>query len=324
MGTATQIGATPPRDTMYVEGRFLYSAAGEKVIARGVNEMFVWSDDIRGEIIYPEIEKSGANIVRIVWTTEGDFDDLDKNIRNCLEHKMIPMLELHDATGKIEKVPELVDFWIRPEMLDTIERYKKWLIVNIANEAGNSETTRSQFVDTYTSAISRIRGAGVKTPLVIDASNWGQDEEMILDTWEELLNLDPLKSTMFSVHTYWIDNQEDRLSSLISAVVDQQIPFLFGEGPQQVGWNCESEFPWQKLLALCQQHEVGWIAWSWGFMNNGDCSPGKFDMTTDGIFGHWENDWGEGIIVKDPNSISNTSIRPTSLLTSDPIGQTAQ
>lgn len=300
-------------DTMYVEGRHLYTAAGEKVVLRGVNEMFIWSDDVRGEIIYPEIAKSGANVVRIVWTREGDIKDLQANIENCLAHGMIPMVELHDATGDLSKVPELVDFWISQDMLDTIEKYQKWFVLNIANEAGDGDVTPDQVLDTYRPAIARIRAAGVSTPLVIDASDWGKDEEVILRTWRQLRAADPLQSVLFSVHTYWVKNQQERLDALLDAVVEDEIPFLFGEGPQQVGYDCESEFPWRDLIAQCQEKEVGWIAWSWGFMDNGDCHPGKFDMTKDGTFGNWENEWGRGLVVSDPNSIANTSVRPESL-----------
>lgn len=301
-------------DTMQVVGRHLHTAAGEKVVMRGVNEMFVWSDDPQGAAIYPEIAQSNANVVRIVWTTEGSFADLDANIANCLAHRMIPMVELHDATGDLSKVGAVVDFWLHPEMLNLIEKYKKWFILNIANEAGSSDVKPPEFVATYTEAIDRIRSAGITVPLVIDSSDWGKDEKMILATWRDLQDADPLKNLMFSVHTYWVKNQQARLDSLIRSVVDQQIPFLFGEGPQQVGFDCESTFPWQDLLAQCQQNQIGWIAWSWGYIDNGDCHPGKFDMTKNGAYGDWENDWGRGLVAEDPNSILNTSIRPPSLL----------
>lgn len=301
-------------DTMQVKGRHLYTAAGERVVLRGVNEMFVWSEDPRGEIIYPEIAKSGANVVRIVWTTKGDFQDLNANIENCLSHGMIPMVELHDATGDLSKVPSLVDFWISPEMLAIIERHKKWFVLNIANEAGDGKTTDEAFVATYRDAIGRIRGAGITVPLVIDASDWGKNEKMMLRVWRTLQEADPLRRSMFSVHTYWVEDQHQRLHALLDAVVAEEIPFHFGEGPQQVGYDCESEFPWRKLLALCQEKEVGWIAWSWGFAKNGDCHPGKFDMTRHGIYGEWENEWGRGLVSDDPNSIRNTSIRPPSIM----------
>ncbi|MFW5775407.1 MAG: coagulation factor 5/8 type domain protein, partial [Chitinivibrionales bacterium] len=78
-----------------VAGRYLYDRCGEKVILRGVNKMTVWTD-INGES-FPEIAKTGANCVRIVWTTDGAVDKFDDAITTCRENNMIPMVELHDA-----------------------------------------------------------------------------------------------------------------------------------------------------------------------------------------------------------------------------------
>src|SRR5690606_35153134 len=63
--------------TMYVKGRFLYTVAGEKVIMRGVNEMMTWSNNLQGNIILPEIAKTGANTIRLVWTIDKNPADLD-------------------------------------------------------------------------------------------------------------------------------------------------------------------------------------------------------------------------------------------------------
>lgn len=301
------------RETMFVEGRFLYTAAGEKVVYRGVNEMIVWSDDPTGEIIYPEIEKSRANVVRIVWDMKEDLELLDVSIENCIANSMMPMVELHDATGNLDLVPKLVDYWVSDRMLEIIAKYEKWFVLNIANEAGANGTEAGAFLDVYQDAIAKIRAAGVRVPLVIDASDWGKDEQMILGTWRELKAADPIGNVMFSVHTYWVKDQQERLDALIKAVVENEIPFLFGEAPQQVGYDCESVFPWRSLLAQCEASEIGWIAWSWGYQDNGDCHPGKFDMTRDGRFGNWENEWGEGLVVSDPNSLFNTSKRPASI-----------
>ncbi len=85
--------------TMYIKDRFLFTAAHEKVILRGVNEIIVWSQDPTGKEILSEIAKTGANSTRLVWTTQNDPKKLDILIQNCLNNVMIPMFELHDATG---------------------------------------------------------------------------------------------------------------------------------------------------------------------------------------------------------------------------------
>jgi mannan endo-1,4-beta-mannosidase len=308
--------AVEKKETMIVNGRYLYTAAGEKVILRGINEMFIWSSDHTGKNALKEISKTGANSVRLVWTTEGKPEEFDMLIENCLKNKMIPIVELHDATGGWKKLPKVMDYWIKPEVIQILNKHKKWVLLNIANEVGDDKTPDTLFLSAYKNAISLLRRAGYKVPLIIDASGWGQDENMILRTWRMLRAHDPLKNVMFSVHTYWVgENSEQRLDKLIIQVVKDTIPFLFGEGPQPYGWDCKTSFPYLHCMDQCQKFQIGWLTWSWGAMKNGDCSTeGAFDMTKDGIYGNWNSDWGRLIASDDKNSIKNTSIRPGSLI----------
>ena len=75
-----------------------------------------------------------------------------------------------------------------------------------------------------------------------------------------------------------------------------------------------------------QEEELGWLAWSWGVFLNGDCGGSGsgvslFNITTDGLYGNWNdfnndginNDYGYNLVVGDPNSLQNTSIRPEGL-----------
>ena len=84
---------------MKVIGRHLYDKCGEKVILRGVSNPNIWFEH-DGFVRYREIEKTGANVVRIVWQTWGSPSALDEAIQNCINLHMIPMIELHDATGE--------------------------------------------------------------------------------------------------------------------------------------------------------------------------------------------------------------------------------
>ena len=123
---------------------------------------------------------------------------------------------------------------------------------------------------------------------------------------------------MFSFHTYWVDSlAESRLDEIVSQVVRDTIPLMIGEGPQPNGWDCKTAFPYQYCMKLCQENEIGWLTWSWGAQPNGDCGDSErsnFDITPDGKYGSWNNEWGELVSVKDPNSIQNTSVKPASLI----------
>jgi len=302
--------------TMRVKGRYLYSAAGEKVVLRGINEMFIWSKDKTGKTILPEIAKTGANACRLAWTTVGKPEELDQLITNCLKNKMIPIVELHDATGNWTKLQRCLDYWKQPDVKAVMDRHKQWVLLNIANEVGG-KTPADTFRLAYTDAVKQLRQVGYDVPLLIDATNWGQDEISILKTWRDILVADPKTNCLFSVHTYWSQNAQARLDTLIQRAVADGIPLLFGEAPQpKVGPSCSTDFPYASLLSQCQTHEIGWLVWSWGAVDNGDCGKpdSAFDITTDGQYGHWQHPWNKDVVIDHPQSLQKTSVRPPSLI----------
>ena len=176
----------PARETMYVSGRHLYSPTGEKVILRGVNEMFCYMPRAQRGTVMSEIAKTNANCARIVWVAYPEenpglnglditVDALDEVITQCIENKMIPMVEVVDATGNdLNEISKMVDFWTRDDVVQILNKHDQWLILNIANEAGRSFEGDAKFRNVYENAITRIRNKGVKVPLVIDATDFGQ------------------------------------------------------------------------------------------------------------------------------------------------------
>ena len=305
--------------TIFVKGTQIYTACGEPLVLRGVNEMFIWSGDQTGKSILPEIAKTGANAVRLVWTTEGSAEALDSLINNCLNAQMIPIPELHDATGNFTKLPQCLQYWARPQIVKIIKKYERWIIVNIANEVGGGMESDSKYLDEYKKAITALRNAGLSVPLMIDAGGWGNNEKYVVNNGKALMAHDSLHNLLFSVHTYWGgDNQEKRLDSLISAMSRLNLPLIFAEGPQKAKTpqNCNADFPYEYMINRCQQERIGWLSWSWGAVNNGDCgSPNSvFDMTTDGKFGHWATRFAEDICVSSPFSIRKTSEKPYSMV----------
>ena len=315
--TAVQTLAQPGV-TMYVNGRNLYSAVGEKVVLRGVNEMFIYSNDKQGTTILPQIEKSGANVVRLVWLSWGSAADLDSLIKNCIKNKMIPLVDLHDATGNWGNLQTCLNYWKRPDIVTVMNRHKKWVLLNIANEAGDASVSDSQFRAAYIDAVAQLRGVGYTMPLIIDTSDWGKNESTIVATWNDIFQSDPQKNCLFSLHPYWVDavaTQQTRFTNFFNAVVANNIPVILGEGPESYGYNCSSPIPYVWVLQQLQNLQIGWLAWSWGYVQNGDCTNvHAYDITNGGINGNWQNDWGRLIASDDPNSIKNTSVRPPSIL----------
>lgn len=297
-----------------IDGRALVDRCGEPITLRGVNELIVWSPGRDGVPEFGEIAKTGANAVRMVWTDEGSSSALDRAITNALGQQLIPIIEHHGATGDLSAVPAVVDYWTRDDVVAVLKKHERNLLLNIANEAGDRETA-ADFDATYRTAITRIRDTGVTLPLVIDAPQWGQDIDMLQAAGPGLIEHDPLHNLLFSVHMWWSDPEGRRVVSELQQSVDAGLPLMVGEFAQHAVTGCDdSPFAYSVLLAEAQKHRIGWLAWSWGSVVNGDCSTqGSFDMTVGGTFGNWKEPWGEAVALSDPNSIQNTAARPASM-----------
>jgi mannan endo-1,4-beta-mannosidase len=315
-GSAGSAGTGPIEagETFRVSGRHLYDRCGEQVVLRGVNEMVVWSGGKDGVPEYAEIAKTGANAVRIVWESEGSAGELDTAITNAVAQKLIPIIEHHGATGDLSAVPAVVDYWTQNDVVAVLKEHEAYLLLNIANEPGETEM-RSNFESTYQTAITRLRATGIRMPLVIDAPQWGQDIDMLQAAGPGLIQHDPEHNLLFSVHMWWADPNGSRVTSELAASVEQGLPLIVGEFAQHAVQNCADDpFAYKVLLSEAQRHQIGWLAWSWGSVDNSDCAnEGSFDMTVAGTFGDWEESWGQEVALTDPNSIENTSVRPASM-----------
>ncbi|MFA6623000.1 MAG: cellulase family glycosylhydrolase [Fibrobacteraceae bacterium] len=313
--------ATDTKPGFFIQDRFLYTKDNEKVVLRGVNHMFIWTDR-EGKTI-PEIAKTGANVVRIVWNMRGRICDLDHIISECIANNMIPMPELHDATGKWDRLPDLVNFWLRDETLQMIQDHQEYLIINIGNEVGAEEEDGEEFFRAYNAAVTQMRAAGIRVPLVIDADDWGKSTKNIFGQGKRLLQADPEHNLMFSLHMWWPSELHDpektgyatvndRVHGELEKSVELGIPLIIGEFAP-VAVNGAKEIPYQYIMAEAERLEIGWLAWSWG--------PGNFDsqdmdMTTHGSFNTLV-EWGRIVCVDSSMSIQNTSIIPSFILNSD-------
>jgi mannan endo-1,4-beta-mannosidase len=301
-------GGSSGKKTFYLDGRFLKDPCGNKVVLRGVNEMIIWSSDKTGAQVYKEIAKTGANVVRIVWTSKGSAADLDKTIANALAEKLIPIVENHDPTGDITKIPAAVDYWTQKDVADVLLKHADKLLLNIGNEAGNGSVSSDDFEGIYGDAIKRLRDAGFKFPLIVDSTGWGSNILTIFNSGDVVVASDPLKNTMLSVHTYWDDADGALTRRHLTHVADDlKLPMIVGEFASTRVTVCKSgSYDYKTLMAVAQEKEIGWLAWSWGQVKNSDCA-GVIDMSTDGTFAGL-TDWGLEVATTDPNSIKNTSV----------------
>ena len=297
--------------TMRVWGRHLYTAWNEKIVLRGVNHMFIWLDK-DGDPSLGEIARTGANSVRLVWLTSGSAGELDTLIHNCISLKMVPLVELHDATGKWENLKTCVDYWVRPDVVRVLRRHQKYLLVNIANEAGDNRVTPALFVEGYSEAVRRMREAGVNVPLIIDAPDWGKNFTTLKKSAAPLVAADPRHNMMFSIHMWWPrmwGYSEKRVRQAIHDAVSLNIPLIVGEFGHAWDESDNGKIPYLTILEESQKNDIGWLAWSWG---PGNHPQTWLNMTKDGRFDTLEN-WGKEVAVTNAYSIRLTSRKPPSL-----------
>jgi mannan endo-1,4-beta-mannosidase len=341
-------GQRRKRTTFYTQGRYLYDRLGNKVVLRGVNKMSVWeNNDPTGSIYFPEIRKTGANTVRIIWairkdlksgTTDTDLTQLDTLITNAKINRLIPQIELHDATGDWSRLPELVAYWTQPTVVNIIKKHQAYLLVNIGNEVGGNDikgndlVSEAQFIEGYISAIQTMRSAGIQTPLVIDASDSGKNLERLDATADRLIAADPRKNLLFSVHLYWsISDGADAnfIRSKLQKSVNLGYPLIVGEFSRFGGYagkdntdNTKSksmcspngEIDYKTIIKECHQHEIGWYAWEWGPGNEfTDPLCSVMNMTTDSLFKNLKPGWAREVAISSPYSIKNTSVTPSTM-----------
>jgi mannan endo-1,4-beta-mannosidase len=267
----------------FVLGRDLYDRRGARVILRGVNKMSVWdNDDPLGLVSFPEVKQTGANTVRIVWAITQNLQPdgpatalprLDALIANARANHLIPMIELHDATGDWSRLDDLVRYWTQPAVASIIRKHRSTLLVNIGNEVGDASVSQADFLAGVSDAVLRLRAAGIHAPLVIDAPDWGKDLGMLNRTADTLIAADPEGNLMFSVHLYWsLSCGADAafIRSNLEQAVNLGYPLVVGEFSRYGGFPCNQpgasmcsaagEIDYQTILAVCHEFQVGWYA----------------------------------------------------------------
>jgi mannan endo-1,4-beta-mannosidase len=296
-----------------VSGRSILDTDGDPVQLRGVNKMSVFDDnDPRGDNYFAQIAQSASNSVRIVWAIEDDqgrtnINDLAAVIANCTANKMLPMIELHDATGDLSKLPTLADYWTRNEVLQVIFNAGGNLLVNIGNEVGDDGVTANEWVGAYTPVIRTMRNAGIRTPLVIDAPDFGKNLEVIVAGAASLLAVDA--NLIFSVHPYWPKNNGGDaafIKSQFDAAFNANIALIIGEFSQWGAFNGNNsvctgngECDYNAIMTQASAHGFGWYAWEWGPGNEFGDDTGlcaKMNMTTNGNINTLQAGWATDVV----------------------------
>lgn len=245
----------------------LIDANGKTFVIKGINNPHAWFGE-RAYDALDHIADINSNCVRVVWQTRGKTDELERIIQRCIELEMIPMVELHDVTGNPtkERLIDMAEYYAREDVRKMLQKYEKYLLVNIANEWGDHSVTSEHWLDSYTDAVKMLREAGYKTTIVVDAPGWGQNINPFLEAGNDLVKNDPDHNILFSVHMYGSWNDPDKIRKDLRKAKDLKLPLIVGE----FGYNCKDgdnnlgcKADHTVILSTCTELDYGYMPWSW-------------------------------------------------------------
>ena len=300
--------ALPARSTMYVKGRHLHDRCGEQVVLRGANAGIAFPSDPQAKHL-AQLAQTGANAVRLTFRVQynnSSTTDVDTALTEARKQGMIPIPALWDATGDWSKLGFCVDYWVKPAMVTVLKKHEAYTMLNMANEPGTSAVTDAQFKQGYAAAIKKVRAAGLKLPLVIDAANWGRDEKYIINNAAYLLAQDPEKNLVFSWHPWDTKQPSSRYQQAFSDAISKGICLIVGEF-SSLGVNYNEAIPYATIMQLAQQSSIGWLWWWWH-------GSDKHALTSDGQYGSWAN-VGKEVCLTSAYGIQQTSLRTTDFKT---------
>ncbi len=179
----------------FVKDGKLYDAKGSEFRIRGVNRVHWDSDSAAGLV------KSRSNTVR--W----DIDFTRPAAVNAamvkqqsIDNGIVPIVGNWTGTCNSDpsKLSAIVSTWVAQAPDWT--KLDKYLIVNIANEWGPSNST--VWRDSYIDAIARLRAARYTGPILIDSGGCGQDDVDLLQYSQAVFESDPQRNVLFASHLY--------------------------------------------------------------------------------------------------------------------------
>jgi mannan endo-1,4-beta-mannosidase len=330
-GQVTERPAYNKGKGFFVANGKLYDKNGFSFIPYGFNSVHAWLDETKSRnALRNEINKSGANCVRLVTGAEGWIWAIQSNtpkkkrelVELAIQAELVPVIEVHDGTGigncdynangKLG-LKQIVEHWLLPENVKLLNDYEEYVILNIANEWGPND---SSYFYCYKEAITRLRKSGVNNLIMIDAGgNVGQNPASIINYGESLLETDPQRNLMFSVHAYafWRTNDKvfsswtppNLVETTIPKLAKLNVPVMIGE----FGWETSKDVNYNPriLMRICRENNMGWFFWTWF---DGAGKPWFNTVKTSGYNYLTDADLTDagGYIVNDPeNGLRNVS-----------------
>jgi mannan endo-1,4-beta-mannosidase len=254
----------------------LIDSAGQRLLPRGLNMTHAWGDLDQSIDTIPHLARTGANCVRAVFGTFAHSCGKSSAVRErvtraYLDAGLTPIVEDHDATCKRDtaSLAAVVDSWLEPDNLRWLGVLHDRVILNIANEWGPPD---ERWCAAYIDAITRLREAGVRNVILIDAPGCGQEVGPVVEFAGDVFLSDSMRNTLFAVHLYqrWHTEGREGTSSMDArSTLREARDVVRGIGSDLiVGEFSSRDVPGSRyddarLLEIFDELDLGWLAWSW-------------------------------------------------------------
>jgi hypothetical protein len=293
--------------TFRVSGGQLLDPYGKPFVIRGINNSHGWWDVCGQYSAYealPKIKATGANTVRIGWAFKWIYekrvigttpDLLAEVLSRVVELGMVPFLVVNDTTGQTDATGDhsplaAAKTFTQGDYLRVLKAYEPYLLIGTGNEwnGGDSRNQKdpSYWVNAHNAAIKQYRNAGIRSPLVITANEWGQGCSTVLDYGAQLQDA----NLMFDLHTYnyffWNGSagaSSSQKTGCLNDAKNKGIPVVIGEfGNVHGGQSVDLSF-----LNTAANNSQGYVAWLWF----GDTEITALDLATtwQGPLSSWGN-----------------------------------
>jgi mannan endo-1,4-beta-mannosidase len=290
-----------------VSGTRIVEANGNAFVMRGVNHAHVWYQNQTSS--FANIKSFGANTVRVVLGSGQRWGptsaaEVGTVISLCKQSRLICVLEVHDTTGFGEEnaaasLDQAASYWI--SVASALQGQENHVVINLGNEPfGNNQQVSATWATATTSAITRLRNAGLDHLIMADAPMWGQDWQNIMRTnAASVFNADPDRNTVFSVHMYGVYDTAAEINAYFDAFRTAGLPLVVGEfGSNHSDGNPDED----TIMAEAQTRGLGYIGWSWSGNSGG---VEYLDMVTN-FNPATLTAWGERFL-NGPNGVRQTS-----------------
>jgi mannan endo-1,4-beta-mannosidase len=294
-----------------VSGTRIVEANGNAFVMRGVNHAHVWYQNQTSS--FANIKSFGANTVRVVLGSGQRWGptsaaEVGTVISLCKQSRLICVLEVHDTTGFGEQsaaasLDQAASYWIG--VASALQGQENHVVINLGNEPfGNNQQVSATWATATSSAITRLRNAGLDHLIMADAPMWGQDWQNIMRTnAASVFNADPDRNTVFSVHMYGVYDTAAEINAYFDAFRTAGLPLVVGEfGSNHSDGNPDED----TIMAEAQTRGLGYIGWSWSGNSGG---VEYLDMVTN-FNPATLTAWGERFL-NGPNGVRQTSREAT-------------